>query len=117
MALVALSDVVGLYLNPPQEAIVLCVDEKSQIQALDRTQLGLPLKGAGNAQSRFSTLRAFRNLGSLFEIWARSIGESSPSRKRGRRFSQIFRVSTRYTRRLRQVSSGHSTRSRLGYSS
>ena len=39
-----LSDVVGLYLNPPQEAIVLCVDEKSQIQALDRTQPGLPLK-------------------------------------------------------------------------
>ena len=39
-----LTDVVGLYLNPPQEAIVLCVDEKSQIQALDRTQPGLPLK-------------------------------------------------------------------------
>jgi len=39
-----LTDVVGLYLNPPQKAIVLCVDEKSQIQALDRTQPGLPLK-------------------------------------------------------------------------
>ena len=39
-----LTDVVGLYLNPPQQAIVLCVDEKSQIQALDRTQPGLPLK-------------------------------------------------------------------------
>src|SRR5205823_6469855 len=37
-----LTDVVGLYLNPPQQAIVLCVDEKSQIQALDRTQPGLP---------------------------------------------------------------------------
>jgi len=36
--------VVGLYLNPPQQAMVLCVDEKSQIQALDRTQPGLPLK-------------------------------------------------------------------------
>jgi transposase len=36
--------VVGLYLNPPQHAIVLSVDEKSQIQALDRTQPGLPLK-------------------------------------------------------------------------
>ena len=35
---------VGLYLNPPQQAIVLCVDEKSQIQALDRTQPGLALK-------------------------------------------------------------------------
>ncbi len=39
-----LTDVVGLYLNPPQKAIVLCVDEKSQIQALDRTQPGLPWK-------------------------------------------------------------------------
>ena len=39
-----LTDVVGLYLNPPQKALVLCVDEKSQIQALDRTQPGLPLK-------------------------------------------------------------------------
>jgi transposase len=39
-----LCDVVGLYLNPPNKALVLCVDEKSQIQALDRTQPGLPLK-------------------------------------------------------------------------
>jgi transposase len=39
-----MTDVIGLYLNPPQQAIVLCVDEKSQIQALDRTQPGLPLK-------------------------------------------------------------------------
>jgi transposase len=39
-----LCDIVGLYLNPPDRALVLCVDEKSQIQALDRTQPGLPLK-------------------------------------------------------------------------
>ena len=39
-----LLDVVGLYLNPPDHALVLCCDEKSQIQALDRTQPGLPLK-------------------------------------------------------------------------
>ena len=39
-----LIDVVGLYINPPEKALVLCVDEKSQIQALDRTQPGLPLK-------------------------------------------------------------------------
>ena len=38
------ADVVGLYLNPPEHAIVLSVDEKSQIQALDRTQPGLPIK-------------------------------------------------------------------------
>ena len=39
-----LIDVVGLYLNPPDQAVVLCMDEKSQIQALDRTQPSLPLK-------------------------------------------------------------------------
>lgn len=39
-----LRDVVGLYLNPPEKAVVFCVDEKSQIQALDRTQPGLPMK-------------------------------------------------------------------------
>jgi transposase len=39
-----LEDIVGLYLNPPEHALVLCCDEKSQVQALDRTQPGLPLK-------------------------------------------------------------------------
>ncbi len=39
-----LEDVIGLYLNAPEHAIVLCCDEKSQVQALDRTQPGLPLK-------------------------------------------------------------------------
>ena len=39
-----LVDVVGLYLNPPENAIVLCIDDKSQIQALDRTQASLPMK-------------------------------------------------------------------------
>jgi len=39
-----LEDIVGLYMSPPEHAIVLCCDEKSQVQALDRTQPGLPLK-------------------------------------------------------------------------
>jgi transposase len=39
-----LTDVVGLYLSPPDKALVLCVDEKTQIQALNRTQPGLPMK-------------------------------------------------------------------------
>src|SRR4030095_15422743 len=37
-------DVVGLYLNPPEKAVVLCVDEKTQVQALDRTQPLLPMR-------------------------------------------------------------------------
>lgn len=46
-----LTDVVGLYLNPPDKALILCVDEKSQIQALNRTQPGLPMK-----KGRYGTL-------------------------------------------------------------
>ncbi len=45
-----LEDIVGLYLSPPEHALVLCCDEKSQVQALDRTQPGLPLK-KGRAQT------------------------------------------------------------------
>jgi len=44
-------DVVGLYLNPPEKAVVLCCDEKSQCQALERTQPGLPL-GLGHIRTR-----------------------------------------------------------------
>ena len=39
-----LTDVVGVYLNPPDKAVVMCIDEKSQVQALNRTQPGLPMK-------------------------------------------------------------------------
>ena len=48
-----LEAIVGLYLNPPEHALVLSVDEKSQIQALDRTQPGLPLK-KGRGQTLFN---------------------------------------------------------------
>lgn len=44
-------DVIGLYLEPPQKALVLCCDEKSQCQALERTQPGLPL-GVGHLRTR-----------------------------------------------------------------
>ena len=46
-----LEDIVGLYMSPPEHAMVLCCDEKSQVQALDRTQPGLPLK-KGKAETR-----------------------------------------------------------------
>lgn len=51
------ADVVGLYLNPPDKALVLCVDEKSQIQALERTQPGLPMKkGRAGTTTLFAAL-------------------------------------------------------------
>src|SRR5712671_1024027 len=50
-------DVVGLYLNPPDKALVLCVDEKSQIQALDRTQPVLPLRPGVPARQTHDYIR------------------------------------------------------------
>lgn len=56
-----LVDIVGLYLSPPDRALVLSVDEKSQIQALDRTQPGLPLKkGRAGAMTHDSSVTAPR---------------------------------------------------------
>ena len=60
-------DIVGLYLNPPDKAMVLCVDEKSQIQALDRTQPVLPmglgyLEGITHQYQRHGTLTLFAAL-------------------------------------------------------
>ena len=56
-----LIDVVGVYLNSPDKAVVLCMDEKSQIQALDRTQPSLPLK-KGRAGTKHPRLQARRRL-------------------------------------------------------
>lgn len=65
-----LEDIVGLYVNPPQHAMVLSVDEKSQIQALDRTQPGLPMKkGRGETMThdyrRHGTTTLFAALNTL----------------------------------------------------
>lgn len=65
-----LEDIVGLYLNPPEHAIVLCADEKSQIQALDRTQPSLPMKrGRGETMThdykRHGTTTLFAALNTL----------------------------------------------------
>src|SRR5207244_2709147 len=65
-----LEEIVGLYLNPPEHALVLSLDEKSQIQALDRTQPGLPLKkGQGQTMThdykRHGTTTLFAALNTL----------------------------------------------------
>jgi transcriptional regulator with XRE-family HTH domain len=62
-----LQDVVGLYVNPPDHAVVLCADEQSQIQALDSTQPGLPIKRGRAATmthgyKRFGTTTLFAAL-------------------------------------------------------
>ena len=66
-------DIVGLYLNPPEKAVVLCVDEKSQIQALDRTQPLLPLR-PGSVERRTHDYRRFGTT-SLFAALNAATGE------------------------------------------
>lgn len=67
-----LVDVVGLDLDPPERALVLCADERSQIQALDHTQPGLPMKrGAARAPSRTTIGATERRRSSPPWRWAR----------------------------------------------
>jgi transposase len=88
-----LTDVVGLYLNPPEHAIVLCVDEKSQIQALDRTQPGLPLKkGRCGTMTHDYKRNGTTTLFAAFEaLEGRVIGECY-SRHRHKEFLRFLRT-------------------------
>ena len=72
-----LTDVVGLYLNPPQQAIMLCVDEKRQIQALDRTQPTAPSNYTSGDFKGFP--RFARRTGRLVAVWY-SLSGSMPRR-------------------------------------
>jgi hypothetical protein len=67
-----LEAVIDLYLNPPEHALELCSDEKSQIQVLDRTQPGVPLKRgwAGTHDSRLQAMARLRCL-RLSTLWAK----------------------------------------------
>ena len=64
------TDIVGLYLDPPERAVVLCVDEPSQIQALERTQPGLPLKNGRAATHRLRE-RPDAQAGAAAQEWSR----------------------------------------------
>ncbi|OGO20408.1 MAG: DDE endonuclease [Chloroflexi bacterium RBG_16_50_9] len=93
-----LHDVVGLYLNPPEHALVFSVDEKSQIQALDRTQPGLPMK-RGRAETvthdykRNGTTTLFAALNTLD---GKVIGQCLP-RHRHQEFLRFLRTINRHT--------------------
>jgi len=85
-------DIVGLYLNPPQNALVLCVDEKSQCQALERTQPTLPLgfgysEGYTHDYVRHGTLTLFAAL----DVATGSVLAQSKKRHRHQEFLQFLR--------------------------
>ena len=85
-------DVVGLYLNPPDKALVLCVDEKSQIQALDRTQPGLPMKkGRAGTMTHDYKRNGTTTLAALNMLDGKVIGTCMP-RHRQREFLRFLRL-------------------------
>ena len=88
-----LEDVVGLYLDPPDKALVLCVDEKSQIQALDRTQPGLPMKKgrAGTMTHDYKRNGTTTLFAALNMLDGRVIGTCMP-RHRHREFLRFLKL-------------------------
>jgi transposase len=88
-----LTDVVGLYLNPPEKAIVLCMDEKSQIQALDRTQPSLPMKPgrAGTMTHDFKRNGTTTLFAALSMLDGQVIGQCLP-RHRHQEFLKFLRT-------------------------
>src|ERR1700746_3713255 len=92
------TDVVGLYLDPPDKALVLSVDEKSQIQALDRTQPGLPLKKgrAGTMTHDYKRHGTTTLFAALDVATGKVIGECMP-RHRHQEFLRFLRTIDRNT--------------------
>ena len=86
-------DVVGLYLNPPENAVVLCVDEKSQIQALERTQPILPLKpGLAERQSHDYRRHGTTTLFAALEVATGKVTDACYDRHRGVEFLKFLKL-------------------------
>jgi transposase len=86
------TDVVGLYLNPPENAIVLCVDEKSQIQALDRTAPILPLQpGLAERRSHDYVRHGTSTLFAALEIATGKVTGACKPRHRNQEFLAFLR--------------------------
>ena len=89
-------DVVGLYLNPPENAVVLCVDEKSQIQALDRTAPILPLQpGLPERRSHDYVRHGTSTLFAALEIATGQVTAACKPRHRHQEFLAFLRQVTR----------------------
>jgi transposase len=86
-------DIVGLYLNPPDAAIVLCVDEKSQIQALDRTAPVLPLI-PGTPERRTHDYRRYgtTNLYAALDVASGNVISAMTARHRAQEFLRFLRL-------------------------
>ena len=107
-----LRDVVGLYLNPPDKAVVLCVDEKSQVQALERTAPVLPLRpGIPEKQTHDYIRHGTTTLFAALEIATGKVTEACYPRHRHEEFLRFLRqVASAYPRvRLHIVADNYGT--------
>ena len=96
-------DVVGLYLNPPDRALVLCVDEKSQIQALDRTAPILPLRpGLPERQTHDYKRHGTTTLFAAFNILNGKVIGSCQPRHRSKEFVKFLRQFLKRCQRARR---------------
>src|SRR5215831_1031364 len=85
-------DIVGLYMTPPEKALVLCVDEKSQIQALDRTQPVLPMRpGQAERRSHDYTRHGTLSLFAALDVATGKVIGKCFVRHRGREFLKFLR--------------------------
>jgi transposase len=95
-----LRDVVGLYLHPPERAVVLCMDEKSQIQALDRTQPILPLRPGLAARATHDVRHGTTTLFAALEVATGKVTEACYPRHRHEEFLRFLeRIAKAYPRR------------------
>ncbi len=96
-----LRDVVGLYLNPPDKAVVLCVDEKSQVQALDRTAPILPLRPGLPAKATHDYVRhGTTTLFAALDVATGKVTDACYPRHRHQEFLRFLRqVAKAYPRR------------------
>jgi transposase len=89
-------DIVGLYLNPPEAALVLCVDEKSQIQALDRTQPVLPLRpGLAERRSHDYVRHGTTNLYAALDVASGMVIADMTERHRALEFRHFLNLINR----------------------
>ena len=93
-----LTDVVGLYMNPPENALLFCIDEKSQMQALDRTQPGLPMKkGRGGTMTHDYKRHGTTTLFAALEVLKGEVIGQCMKRHRHQEFLRFLRTIDRNT--------------------
>lgn len=99
-----LRDVVGLYLNPPDKALVLCVDEKSQIQALDRTQPALPMRtGLTKTQTHDYVRHGTTTLFAALNVLEGTVIGSCKPRHRHQEFLEFMKEVNRKVPKRREI--------------